>query len=105
MIDRNGAEFAITEALEYDKPETEDEAFEVAITALHEYIDNGLIYTHDILTLWDGSTHPEVDFSGHDDIMQALTESTYFQLREDWFDVAGDAVRAYLEARDEEDNG
>lgn len=91
---------AIVEALDYAKPDNEDDAREVAETALHEYIDTELIYTYRVLELWDGSTHEEVDLTSHETIMDAIIVSTYFQLREDWQEHVESAVEEYLEELD-----
>ena len=90
-----GAVDCIVEALEYAQPATHEEALETADEALHEYIDNALIYTLDVLHLWDGSTHEEVGLSDYDTIMSAVIASTYFQLREDWADAIDDGVHEY----------
>lgn len=88
---------AVREHIEYVKPTTEDEALEAGDTALQEYIDNALIYTSDVLELWDGNTHNEVTLSDYDDLMSAITASTYFQLREEWSDAVYDGIDAYIE--------
>ena len=90
-----GAVDHIVEALEYVQPDTHDEALETADEALHEYIDNALIYTRDILHLWDGSTHGEVDLSAYEDIMSAVIASTYFQLHEDWAGAIDEGISEY----------
>ena len=94
-----GAVDRIVEALEYVQPDTLAQALETADEALHEYIDNALIYTLDILHLWDGTTHEEVGLSDYDTIMSAVIASTYFQLREDWAGAIDDGVREYGQAR------
>ena len=96
-INAFGAKDAIVEALFYDMPEDEDAATDVASDALHAYIDNGLIYYRDILQLWDGNTHAEVFAEEGADIMNLITQSTYFQLREDWDWTIYDAVDAWLD--------
>ena len=88
-----GAVDCIVEALEYAQPATLEQALETADEALHEYIDNALIYTLDILSLWDGTTHEEVDLSDYDSIMSAVIASTYLQLREDWAAAIDDGIR------------
>ena len=95
-----GAVDCIVETLEYLQPDTLAQSLEAAEEALHEYIDNALIYTRDILHLWDGATHEEVDLSDHDTIMSAVIASTYFQLREDWAGAIDDGVREYAPALD-----
>lgn len=88
---------AIMEALDYGMPEDEDTATDMASEALHAYIDNGLIYYRDILQLWDGNTHVEVYFEGHSDIMDLITQSTYYQLREEWDWAIYDAIDEWLD--------
>ena len=78
-------------------PEDENAATDSAEEALHAYIDNGLTYYHDILELWDGNTHDEVYFEGSADIMNLITQSTYFQLREEWDWAIYDAIDEWLE--------
>ena len=85
----------IVEALEYVQPATPAQALETAEEALHEYIGTALIYTSDVLRLWDGSTHGEVDLSAYDDIMSAVIASTYFQLREDWAGAIDEGINEY----------
>ena len=92
-----GAVDCIVESLEYVQPATHGEALERADEALHEYIDNALIYTLDILHLWDGSTHEAVVPSDYVDIMSAVIASTYFQLREDWAGAIDDGVHEYAD--------
>ena len=71
-----GAASSGSEALENSTPWDEARALELAREALEEYVDAGLIYTRDILELWDGSTHDNVILSdGYDDIMGAITAS------------------------------
>ena len=96
-IDAFSAKDAIKEALDYDMPEDENAATDSAEEALHAYIDNGLIYYHDILALWDGNTHAEVYFEGSADIMNLITQSTYFQLREEWDWAIYDTIDEWLE--------
>ena len=95
-----GAVDCIVETLEYLQPDTLAQSLEAAEEALYEYIDNALIYTRDILHLWDGATHEEVDLFDHDTIMSAVIASTYFQLREDWAGAIDDGVREYAPALD-----
>ena len=90
-----GAVDHIVEALEYVQPDTHDEALETADEALHEYIDNALIYTRDILHLWDGTTHDEIDLSDYGTIMTAVIASTHFQLREDWAGAIDDGISEF----------
>ena len=92
-----GAVDCIVESLEYVQPDTLEQALETAEEVLHEYIDSALIYTRDILELWDGSTHEEVVLSDYDNIMSAVIASTYFQLREDWADAIADGIREYAD--------
>lgn len=93
---------AIVEALNYAKPDNEDDAREVAETALYEYIDNQLIYTNQVLELWDGSTHEEVDLTSHETIMDAIIASTYYQLREEWQEHLESAVEEYVEGLEDD---
>lgn len=88
---------AIMEALDYGKPEDDNEATDMGGEALHEYIDNGLIYYRDILELWDGNTHAEVFVEEGADIMNLITRSVYFQLREDWDWAIYDAIDEWLD--------
>lgn len=107
-ISFTGAIDAIVEALEYraedgyftgDDP---DSVFEIlrewGYSALSQYIDNGLIYTADILELWDGSTHENVyvDSAGNVDLMALVTQSTFFQLEEDWVEAVYDGIDDWL---------
>lgn len=85
------------QALEHDKPDTETTALDVANDALHTFVDNQLIYTSNILDLWDGSTHENVLLEEHSDILSAVIASTYFQLMDDLNDAIYDAVDAYIE--------
>lgn len=106
-ISYRGAVSAIVEALEY-LAEGEDftggdpdsvfyTLLETAQQALSQYIDNGLIYTADILELWDGSTHEIVTtFDGSVDLMQMVTASTAWQLEEDWAEAVYDAIDDWL---------
>ena len=96
-IDAFSAKDAIVEALDYKMPEDEDAAIGAANDALHAYIDNGLIYYRDILELWDGNTHAEVFFDGSEEIMYLISQSVYFQLREEWDWTIYDAVDAWLD--------
>ena len=96
-IDAVSAKDAIKEHLDYGMPEDEDTATDSASDALHEYIDNGLIYYSDILKLWDGNTHAEVFVEEGADIMNLITQSTYFQLREDWDWAIYDAIDEWLD--------
>ena len=95
--DATGAKDAIKEALDYDMPEDENAATDTASEALHNYIDNGLIYFRDILQLWDGNTHAEVFVAGGADIMDLITQSIYYQLREDWDWAIYDAIDEWLD--------
>ena len=92
-----GAVDRIVEALEYVQPDTLAQASETADEALHEYIDSALIYTLDILRLWDGSTHEAVVLSDYVDIMSTVIASTYFQLREDWAGAIDDGIHEYAD--------
>ena len=96
-IDAFSAKDAIVEALDYDMPEDENAAADAASDALHAYIDNGLIYYRDILQLWDGNTHAEVFVEEGADIMNLITQSTYFQLCEDWDWAIYDAIDEWLD--------
>ena len=96
-IDAFCAKDAIKEALDYGKPEDENAATDMGGEALHAYIDNGLIYYRDILELWDGNTHAEVYFEGSAEILDLITQSVYFQLREDWDWTIYDAIDEWLD--------
>ena len=96
-INAVSAKDAIVEALDYAMPENEDEATDMGAETLHAYIDNGLIYYRDILELWDGNTHAEVYFEGSEEIMSLITQSTYFQLCEEWDWTIYDAIDAWLD--------
>ena len=95
-INAFSAKDAIVEALDYDMPEDENAATDSASEALHAYIDNGLIYYRDILQLWDGNTHAEVFVEEGADIMDLVTQSTYFQLCEEWDWAIYDAIDEWL---------
>ena len=96
-INAFSAKDAIMEALDYGMPKDEDTATDMASEELHAYIDNGLIYYRDIMQLWDGNTHAEVFVEEGADIMDLITQSTYFQLREDWDCVIYDAIDEWLD--------
>ena len=96
-IDAFSAKDAIKEHLDYTLPEDENAATDAANDALHAYIDNGLIYYRDILELWDGNTHAEVFVEEGADIMNLITQSVYFQLREEWDWTIYDAIDAWLD--------
>ena len=96
-INAFSAKDAIKEALDYDMPEDENEATDMGAESLHAYIDNGLIYYRDILELWDGNTHAEVYFEDSADIMSLITQSVYFQLREEWDWAIYDAIDEWLD--------
>ena len=98
-LDFPGAVEAAMEALNYERPTTEDEAVDVAQRAIYEYIDRGLTYYSDVLEAWDGSTHENVDLSIHDDIMTAITESVAWQLQDDLAGAEFDAIDGYIETR------
>ena len=96
-INFNGAVEAVREALESSTPCDEAQALELAQEALAEYVDGGLVYTRDILDLWDGSTHDVVVLSdGYDDIMGAVTASVYWQTMEAMDDAIFDGVDAWI---------
>lgn len=97
-INATGAKDAIREHLDYTMPEDENAATDMGREALHAYIDDGLIYYRDILELWDGYTHAEVYFEGSADIMDLITQSAYFQLREEWDWTIYDAIDEWLDA-------
>lgn len=105
-ISYRGAVRAIVEALEYraevgyftgDDP---DSVFEIlrewGYSALSTYIDNGLIYTADILELWDGSTHDNVMLERETDLMRLVTYSVACQLEEDWVAAVYDGADEWL---------
>ena len=91
-----GATEEVAEHLEYIKPTNENDAIEAAREALEQYIDSALIYTVYILELWDGSTHEDLYLQGYDDLMQAVTMSTYHQLLEDWGGAILDGIEQYV---------
>ena len=96
-INFNGAVEAVRERMEYATPDNEVSAVEEAREALAEYVDGGLVYTRDILDLWDGSTHESVSLSdGYDDIMGAVTASVYWQMMEDLDDAIFDGVDEWI---------
>lgn len=88
---------AMVEQLEWHKPVTESEAMSVAEDALSNYIDNELIYTSRILELLDGSTNDNIAMSDYEDILDAISASTYYQLEEQWADGVYDAIDKYIE--------
>lgn len=91
-----GATEEVAEYLDFMKPTNEEDALEAAYEALEQYIDSALIYTSDILELWDGSTHEEVDLRDYKELMPAIIMSTYFQLREDWGGAILDGLEQYV---------
>ena len=96
-INFNGAVEAVREALENSTPWDEARALELAREALEEYVDGGLVYTRDILELWDGSTHDNVILSdGYDDIMGAITASVYWQMMEEMDEAVGDGIDSWI---------
>ena len=96
-INFKGAVEAVQEALEISPPWDEARALELAREALAEYVDGGLIYTRDILELWDGSTHDVVVLSdGYDDIMGAITASVYWQMMEEMDEAVGDGIDSWI---------
>ena len=96
-INFNGAVEAVREQMDYATPDSEASALELARDALAEYVDGGLVYTRDILDLWDGSTHESVILSdGYDDIMGAVTASVYWQMMEEMDDAIFDGVDAWI---------
>lgn len=93
----NSAVEAILERFDDETPDSEAQAMEDGHEALTEYIDSRLVYTFDILELWDGSTHEEVYING--DIMDAITQSTFLQLQEEWNDAIYDALEHFIDSR------
>lgn len=85
-----------TAALQMGKFDLDEITFDVT-RSLEESIDSSLIYDYDILELWDGDTHPEVDFDG--DIMDAIRQSTFYQVLDQHLehldDYIEDAVKDY----------
>lgn len=97
---------AVREAIEYAKPTTETDALEAANEALDNFIDSSLIYTANVLELWDGSTHSDVEGQRVDrdlSILDIIRQSTYFQLREEWADAVFDGIDEYIEAHNLDD--
>lgn len=66
---------------------------------LHEEIDANLIYTSDIIDVWDGETHDNVDFRDADSISDLITESVYWQLRYSNEIAKYDALDMFLDAK------
>lgn len=99
-ISFNGAVSAVAEAMSEHQPQTEDDALQRGDEALWEYIDSGLIYTSDVLTLWDGSTDENVyhDANAPLNIMDLITQSTIYQLRAEWTDAVWDGVDQWIES-------
>ena len=87
---------AVTEYVIGERPDNEREALDVAQAALDEFIDSALIYYHDALKLWDQSTNENVTLGDYDDIMSAITASTYFQLSAEWADAIYDGIDAAI---------
>lgn len=88
----------ISDRIRDERPTTEVEAIEVARDELRDVIDNALIYHSNTLELWDGSTDENIILSDYDDIMSAITASTYFQLSEQWSDAVYDGIDAVIDA-------
>lgn len=96
-INYNGAVEAVRERMDYATPESEVSAVEEAREALAEYVDAGLVYTRDILELWDGTTHDAVDLTdGYDDIMHAITISVFWQMMEELEDAIYDGIDSWI---------
>ncbi len=87
---------AVTEYIIAEQPDNEAEALDQAQTALHEFIDMALIYTADVLELWDGTTNENVAPADYDNITDAIVASTYFQLSEEWSDAVYDGIDAAI---------
>lgn len=96
-IHSRGAMDAIVEHLDYVKPENEVDAMDTAGDSLREYIDNGLIYSGDVLELWNGDTNENVLMEDYSNLMDAVTASTYYQLCEDWDWTVYDGMDAWLD--------
>lgn len=95
----NDAIDAVREAMEYSRPDNENEAVEVAQQAIYDLVDCALIYTADILEYWDGSTHPDIYAGeGEVDLMQLVTQSVALDLAEQWNDAIYDGIDAYIAA-------
>lgn len=90
------AQEAMVESLNREVPSHEDFALEVARDTLLEDIESGLIYYHDILELWDCSTHGNIVLSDFDDLMSAITASTAEQLLEDYDYLVYDSIDEYI---------
>lgn len=89
---------AVAEAVTLERPDSENEALEVAQTALHEFIDTALIYTADVLEIWDETTNENIVLADYDSIADAIIASTYFQLLEDWADAVYDGIDDAIDA-------
>ena len=87
---------SVKERLGWEKPENGESAEDAAREALHEFIDGSLIYTSDILKLWDGSTHENMHLSTHSDLLQAITESTFWQLLDELDGAVWDGIDEYI---------
>lgn len=96
MFNAKLAQEAMVESLNHHIPCSESHAEDIAREALLEEIDTGLIYTHDILELWDCSTHENIVLSDFDDIMAAITASTAEQLMEDYDCLVFDSIDEYI---------
>jgi len=95
-INYEGAVSAIIETLEYNRPDNEATAIDLANEALHEYVDTGLTYTADVLELWDGSTAEEIDLANYDNLMDAVVASTYMQVKAEFNDAIFDGLDEYI---------
>ena len=87
---------AVTEHVIGAEPDNESEALDAAQAALHGFIDSALIYTYDVMKLWDGTTNENVALSDYDNITDAIVASTYFQLSEEWGDAIYDGIDAAI---------
>ena len=69
-----------TTALQMGTYDLDEIRFDVT-RSLEELIDSSLIYDYDILELWNGDTHENVDYDG--DLMGAIRMSTFYQIRDE----------------------
>jgi|SRR5690606_10117520 len=88
---------AVREAVLEAQPTTEADAVEAAEGELSASIDRALIYTADILALWDGGTHENVEAGERPlDIMELIVQSTAWQLMDEWADAVYDGIDAAI---------
>src|SRR5690606_163602 len=99
---------AVREAVLEAQPTTEADAVEAAEEELSASIDRALIYTTDILALWDRGTHENVEadyLAGLAqmaaeqqalDLMALIAQSTAWQLADEWADAVYDGIDAAI---------